>query len=79
MYEAALPSSSSLSGHSLESPSGRLAIIAAQTEEIEPAAPGNNPVSEPAPKRTKRTRLLLDVRTELTDDELKVRGNTAVT
>ncbi|OJA21506.1 hypothetical protein AZE42_05106 [Rhizopogon vesiculosus] len=69
---AALPLSSSLSGNSLDSPSCPLGVIAAQVEEIEPAAPDDNPgASEPAPKRTKRPRLLLDVRTELTDDELK--------
>ena len=74
-YTVALPPTSSLSGNSHESPSaGRLAIITVQTEED--AAPDNND-SEPTPKRTKRTRLLLDVRTELTDDELKVRDNTA--
>lgn len=45
-----------------------------QGEEIEPVAPDDNP-AEPAPRKIKRARLLLDVRTELTDDELKVGGN----
>ncbi|KAG1749976.1 Rec8 like protein-domain-containing protein [Suillus paluster] len=67
---AALPPSSSLTGHSLESPSGTLAVIAPQAEEIEPVAPDDHP-AETVPKKTKRARLILDVRTELTDDELK--------
>lgn len=66
----ALPPSSSLTGHSFESPSGPLAVISSQVEEIEPVAPDDHP-AEPAPRKIKRVRLLLDVRTELTDDELK--------
>ncbi|KAG1757590.1 Rec8 like protein-domain-containing protein [Suillus lakei] len=67
---AALPPSSSLTGHSLESPSGPLAAIAPQAKEIESIAPDNHP-AEPVPRKIKRARLILDVRTELTDDELK--------
>ncbi|KAG0708845.1 hypothetical protein DFH29DRAFT_1075247 [Suillus ampliporus] len=67
---AALPPSSSLTGHSLQSPSGPLTVIAPQAEEIESIAPDDHP-TEPVPKKIKRARLLLDVRTELTDDELK--------
>jgi meiotic recombination protein REC8 len=51
-----------------------VALTPAQGEAIEPVAPDDNPV-EPAPRKIKRARLLLDVRTELTDDELKVGGN----
>lgn len=68
---AALPPSSSLTGHSLESPSGPLAVIAPQVEEIEPIAPDDHPAEPAPPRKIKRARLLLDVRTELTDDELK--------
>ncbi|KAG2061826.1 hypothetical protein BDR06DRAFT_1015869 [Suillus hirtellus] len=68
---AALPPSSSLTGHSLESPSGPLAAIAPQVEEIEPVAPDDHPAGPAPPRKIKRARLLLDVRTELTDDELK--------
>ncbi|KAG2044865.1 hypothetical protein BDR03DRAFT_848367 [Suillus americanus] len=68
--ESALPPSSSLTGHSLESPSGPLAVITPQVEEIDPVAPDDHP-TEPAPRKIKRARLILDVRTELTDDELK--------
>lgn len=67
---AGLPPSSSLTGHSLESPPGPVALTPTQGEEIEPVAPDDNP-AEPAPRKIKRARLLLDVRTELTDDELK--------
>ncbi|KAG2159848.1 uncharacterized protein EDB93DRAFT_1074203 [Suillus bovinus] len=69
--ESALPPSSSSIGYSLESPSGPLAVIAPQVEEIDSVVPDDNP-AEPAPSRKiKRARILLDVRTELTDDELK--------
>ncbi|KAG2366517.1 hypothetical protein BDR07DRAFT_1274033 [Suillus spraguei] len=68
--EFALPPSSSLTGQSLESPSGPSGVIAPQIEEIVLVAPDDHP-AEPAPKKIKRARLLLDVRTELTDDELK--------
>ncbi|KAG1825921.1 uncharacterized protein BJ212DRAFT_1475280 [Suillus subaureus] len=66
---ATLPSSS-LTGHSLESSTGPLTVIAPQVEETEPVAPDDHP-AEPVPRKIKRARLLLDVRTELTDDELK--------
>jgi hypothetical protein len=51
-------------------------LIATQGEKIEPVAPDDHP-AEPAPRKIKRARLLLDVRTELTDDELKVGSNAA--
>lgn len=54
-----------------------MAVIAPQVEEIEPVAPDDHPAEPAPPRKIKRARLLLDVRTELTDDELKVCSNAA--